>query len=330
MKHLFILLLLIPFCEKFCNAQVNLVPNPSFELYDSCPHGIANYFYQTVSFANGWSPFGTKYGTPDYFDSCDNGINIVGVPTNAFGYQLPATGHGYCGFYAYYPDNYRELIGRQLSSNLTIGTKYYVSIKVSLSEGSICASNKIGVTFSTTAYNDTLPFPIKNSSKIYSSSILSDTSNWVIISGSFVADSAYRYIIIGNFFTNANTDSTVLYGNVISSLNRCYSYYYLDDICVSADSNGCKISDGINAINKSAERNNIFPNPASKTISFSLPMETQSITISDILGQKIYWDKIEPNIVNYTKDISSFPNGLYFLTIKTNNFSQTIKFIKQQ
>ena len=32
----------------------------------------------------------------------------------------------------------------------------------------------------------------------------------------------------------------------------------------------------------------------------------------------------------YSKDVSSLSNGLYFLTIKTNNFSQTIKFIKQQ
>ncbi len=203
----------------------NIVPNPSFEDYSFCP----NYSGQVYK-AIGWSSYGNS---PDYFNLCSSSI-LVSVPNNSFGNQCATTGNGYCGFYSYVPfNNYREFIGIQLTSQLCIGEKYYISFKINVADNFNCATNKLGVLFSTIHYNDTIIAPINNFAHFFIDSIIIDSINWTNISGSFVADSAYQYIIIGNFFDNLNTDSILFSGNF------CNSYYFVDNICVSIDSLTC-------------------------------------------------------------------------------------------
>jgi hypothetical protein len=215
----------------------NLVTNPSFEDYIICPTAA-----DEVNYLTGWSNFGAS---PDYFNACDNGISgtLVGVPFNFGGFQPATSGNGYCGVLTYvspvlypYPGGYREYIGQQLSNNLIIGTKYFVSLKANCMNintlcPSNCASNNLGVKFTNEPYNPGI-LNIPNSSQIKTNTIYTDTMNWTKIFGSFIADSAYQYIIIGNFFDYNHTDTLKLDGD-----NLCRgAYYYIDDICVSTDS----------------------------------------------------------------------------------------------
>ncbi|MCE9539031.1 MAG: hypothetical protein K8R85_07425 [Bacteroidetes bacterium] len=89
MKKLLLFSLLI-FSFTFLNAQ-NLVPNPSFEQYSSCPNTECG-----ISLAAGWYSAGY---TPDYYNSCGSpsGPFEFGVPQNAVGYQHPASGNAYVG-----------------------------------------------------------------------------------------------------------------------------------------------------------------------------------------------------------------------------------------
>lgn len=104
----------------------------------------------------------------------------------------------------------------------------------------------------------TVPFssfdsaPIDNNVSIYSNSIVLDSTNWIKISGSFIADSAYDYLIIGNFFTD-------------SALTAIYSYYYLDQVTLSTD------SALVNQISNEIHNEHIIisPNPASDEIEIS-------------------------------------------------------------
>lgn len=165
---------------------------------------------------------------------------------------MPFNRGGYCGFYTYSAADtlMREFIGAELVSPLDSGQKYYISFKVSQAELVNCSSNKIGVLFTTSITN---PFPVhKNFAHFYTDSIITDTSSWSLLSGSFLADSSYRYIIIGNFFNNTSTD-TIMHGSF-----GCGPYYYIDDICVSIDSLTCvdisnQIID-INASNKNIQK----------------------------------------------------------------------------
>ena len=306
-----------------CFSQ-NLVPNPSFEDTLSCPTNQGQ-----INYASGWDNYGDS---PDYFNPCTFVLDYS-VPSNWGGYQQPANGSAYSAFGAYvshiYGVNLREFIGGQLISSLSSGTKYYVSFKVSLSISSQiqanCACNNIGAMFSTIPYSWMNPAPISNNPKIYSDSLITDTIGWTRIFGSFNADSAYQYIIIGNFFNDNNTDTLIMDGS-----NFCYlSYYYLDDVCVSTDSLfTANYTTNMNETNVQSGFY-IYPNPATDYINIQCPDLNNSfqITIYNSLGQELY-SKENIKDKNFHIDIKSFDASLLFITVRTQNKFLNYKLFK--
>jgi len=239
MKNFFIMLFMVSFGLKSikiqaqCNA--NLVPNPSFEDYSQCPTTDGQ-----LGLATGWIKFKSN---PDYQNACDIS-NIVGVPRNMWGYQPAASGQAYAGMISFsfsgnQTTSFREYIGIQLISPLIPGTKYYVSLKVSptIANSPVIGSNKyvnnkMGVLF-TVSSSANLPIP--NFAHVYTDSIVSDTSAWSSITSSFVADTNYKYVVVGNFFDDNLTSYTALNPSGMWDM----SYYYIDDVCVSTDSSEC-------------------------------------------------------------------------------------------
>lgn len=141
MKKLLLLLFMVVYSFTYLKAQ-NLVPNPSFEEYSSCPNTECG-----ISLATGWYSAGY---TPDYYNSCASWPN--GVPQNSVGYQYPSSGTAYIGIAAW-GFVVREYITAQLTNPLEIGKKYFVNFKVSRIDRFVyCATNKIGVLFSTISY----------------------------------------------------------------------------------------------------------------------------------------------------------------------------------
>lgn len=287
-------------CYSFISAQ-NLVPNGSFEEYDTCPD-----FFDQIHYAVGWSGF-----SADYYNSCNTDIYSYSTPYNIFGFQYPATGSAYAGIYCYVASgqNYREFIQSQLTTPLIKGNKYFVTIKVSCSNNGGAAINNIGIDFSSFPRDYSFSMPITNEAKVYSHTIVSDTSNWTIISGAFVSDSAYQYILIGNFFSDDSSDKVII--NPGAS-----AYYFIDDICVSSDSLDCEFAiDGIvNSLNNEVTA---YPNPANRKITINAKDDIAfEFSIIDFLGKKIRTNKIiRTNII----EVSDLPNGIYFLEIKYKN-----------
>ncbi len=281
MKNL-LLLLCLTLWAVCGNAQVNLVPNPSFELYDTCPNSSSQ-----IQFAIGWSSF---RGSPDYFNTC--ATTFATIPNNQVGYQEPLSGNGYAGIWGYASWGfYREIIGAQLTTPLIIGQKYYVSFETVLSNQALgygsCAIDKIGAKFSTIPFSLTNPVPINNSAQLYSSSVITDTLNWKRIKGSFVADSAYSFIMLGNFFDDAHTDTSQIGGQ-----SNCDCYYMIENVCVSTDS-----SYSYNYTYTGIEENStqptisIYPNPTIDyiNIGFTYLNEPYTVTIYDVLGREVFF-----------------------------------------
>jgi hypothetical protein len=107
--------------------------------------------------------------------------------------------------------------------------KYYVSFRTCSGDTGFVVgynTNKLGVNFSTISFTN---YAVKNIAKIYKNSIITDTLNWVKFFGSFTADSAYKHIMIGNFFDDGNT-------NIVQQASGTFAYYYIDDVCLSTDS----------------------------------------------------------------------------------------------
>jgi len=312
MKKLLIFFSLFIFNLPLCTAQINIVNNPSFEDTVYCPDN-----YDQIYYATGWD---TYLNTSDYYNSCSLHF---GVPNNICGYQLSSNPncHAYAGLANYNQGAPlgQEFIGSQLNTIMTIGQKYFLKMKVSLANLSCYASNNIGFLFSTAPYNFDNPASVNNFAHFNYSNIIDDTANWITITGSFIADSSYQYIIIGNFFDFNHTDILGINGENCLIFG---AYYYIDDVCVSTDSSFCYnytyvCGDGIVDYKKSNIK--IYPNPASYEITIDIPepYKNSNVLIYNILGEKIKEYIIQP--MTDRIDISNLYSGVYFIQIKFNN-----------
>jgi len=239
-----------------------------------------------------------------------------GVPCNTDGCQQAATGNAYCGMghtFMVNPTGIREYIGSELLSSLVVGQKYYISMKVCFAgHANIIrtASNKIGVKFSTVKYSLSNPAPTDNTASFYSDSIITDTVNWTLIKGSFVADSNYTKIIIGNFFDNAHTDTINVYGT------PGVSTYLIDDICVSTDSLTCYSTVGINEI-RNEEELILFPNPFSNKMNITVKRnEFVEVSLYDVTSRKIFNQSFTNSVAINTEQLAK---GIYLYEVRNKN-----------
>jgi len=314
-----ILILVLTIALKI-NAQVNLVPNPSFEEFSICPDN-----WGQVINASGWLKL---KGSPDYFNSCSS--YSFSTPKNNMGNQVPASGNSYIGliFYSRLGLNADEMLGIQLNQSMVVGVRYFISFKNVLKYNSpfggvCCACNKLSLKFSKNLYSLSSPPSINNTAHFFTNNVNSDTLNWSKAFGSFVADSTYSFLSLGNFFSNGNTNIN----DIIPSND--FAYYFIDDICISTDSTFTS-----NYQYTGITKNNInsdfspFPNPFNNYISLNYPTkERYSVKVYNTLGQLLFEDFTFIN--NKIIETSFFPIGVYFISISNNQQYQTYKLIKQ-
>lgn len=298
----------------------NLVPNPSFENVTQCP-----FAFGLEAFTSDWK---SARRSPDYFQSCAT-VWYANVPSNGYGFQKAYNnGNAYIGMLTYRSDSslYTEAASVQLTTPLSIGQTYYVSFRLSLTLDDITesnsANNKIGIQFSTIEYSPSNPSPINNFAHVWSDSIITDTLNWSVIKGSFVADSNYTYLSLGNFFDKPFIDS-IVYGTNFGA------YYYFDDVCVSIDSTLCYQNVGVNEYYKQLLNVSVYPNPIVNyvTIENIKNSTPYSVSIFNSLGQIIYKEEMLNgiNIINTEK----FSRGLLTIEIQSENKKSHYKLLKQ-
>lgn len=226
-KSLHIVLILL--AVKTISAQVNLVPNPSFEDTLQCPFNPAQ-----VSFAPPW--YDPTLGSPDYFNNCNGGN--YGVPINAVGFQFARTGKAYTGLYTYANNiiTLREYIQVFLNSSPYSGKRYSVEFYVSLADTMSVATNNLGLYFSDIPVTAAVGAVINVIPQVTNDTInnkLSDKSGWTKISGDYIANGTEQYITIGNFLDDSSSDTIHVAGGSYQ-----FSYYYIDDvsiICLDCD-----------------------------------------------------------------------------------------------
>lgn len=304
----------------------NLVPNGSFEEYSSCPS-------LAIEFAgvDNWNRYRES---ADYYNVCANSDTLThpcglwggcwSVPCNLYGCQESATGNGYAGVIGIQLFNpiYREIFGTQLIEPLTVGQTYYVSFKASPGYGRYFDakwfSNKLGLKFSMNEYSQSNPPAIDNFAHVYTNDIISDTLNWTTISDIFVADSSYEYIMLGNFFDDENTE--FLDNGVMPN----YSYYYIDDVCVTINPTGCDFTSGM--AKKVVNNVTVYPNPATNVLYISYPYASNpDISIFNVLGKSVVSNLNYSNNL-CTVDLGNLSSGTYFLKIKEHSTTITKKF----
>lgn len=296
-------------------AQGNLVPNPSFEIHDTCP---GDAYHNHIDVASGWQPINLS---PDYFNICSNNLWSA-IPKNIGGFQGPSSiaDSAYVGIGMEVLNSKREILGVKLLAPLQIGVRYFISFQAisGFKDSSnvlfkfTCFCNKIGVKLLLdtvwTSFNEQL---INNNAQIYSNQIISDTLNWSLVQGSFVADSAYQYLMVGNFFDNNNILSSCYSNGIIA-------YTFIDNICISSDSSECMLSTNTNNIPNppiSLIANVDHLNHIINIFSFGSKYLSTNFKIFNVNGQLVYSNVIlEKHTVI---DCSSWNSGLYLLSTES-------------
>jgi PKD repeat protein len=211
------------FFTQYLSGQ-NLVSNPGFETNSGLPTGVAQYYLAT-----GWNNC-NGIGSPDYFHT--QGTGQVQLPNCFVGSVNPNTGDACIGGASYYysPPDFREYLSSQLITPLVIGSTYNVNLYVTngTTSGTYGGGgiDNISVAFSVQPLTQSGTDPILVTPQVtYGTVYYSYT--WQLLTMQFVADSAYDYLTIGNFSTDANT--------VYQQFDPCPNfgaYYFFDDLAV--------------------------------------------------------------------------------------------------
>ncbi|WP_273566132.1 OmpA family protein [Maribacter halichondriae] len=231
-KSKFCTIVLVMGCLLVLQSQ-NLVKNPSFETFLSCPKALGNFDADVIF----WST--PTEGSTDYFNACSE---AMGTPKNFNGTQPADFGKGYAGLYLYAPDDYREYLQAELSEPLIPGKNYAVSFYVSLAERSDFAIKEFGVLFSSNELSlatkkelsKKMRYEAKENDYQYMeigyTNFYSDTKDWILVHTQFIAKGTERYLILGNFKTNARTRMFRTKKNAKQG-----AYYYVDMVSVVLD-----------------------------------------------------------------------------------------------
>lgn len=313
-------LFLFVLTAETCMAQ-NLVPNPSFEEYITCPPSAGGLAIQSPPYESLIQDWYSMNLTPDYMHECA-GPGASNYPQdNAWGSQEPFQGEAYVailtksGF-----ANEREYLAVELSSSLVIGQEYYVSFYASDNDGgeieqTDCATNNIGLNlfvdppyFWNTFGDENSLEPI-NSSLINFEDVLYDSTGWTLIDGAFIADQEYTHLVIGNFYDDSMT--------IVDQTNPegCDAAYYIDFVCLSTSDQQC-LTVNVSEFTDKKELK-IAVNPAQGIIElFGLPIGQQySFRIIEPTGRVVAADSGSNNLI----DISRLQAGHYVLSIIINN-----------
>lgn len=297
----------------------NLVPNPSFEERTDCPLRD-----DQVHMLKNWYKAGDDGSTPDYVNRCSTTPSFS-VPRN-FGFQEEANGcDAYMGLVVW-PQSFvlNEYIGVQLTTPLIKGQRYFVSfltvqdyvILPGIQAG--LASDNLGLKF-TMESTEGKYIAWDNRTHLKIPAILTDTVNWTLVQGSFIADSSYAYLTLGNFYDNDHIDTIKMNCSICQNAN---SYFLIDNVCVSKDSLTCakktmelKCNLGTTDIDDGLI---IYPNPATNVV-FIKSQEVKSVKMYDVMGNLLLVKNNDSVMDEVEIDINKFESGIYTFSILNKN-----------
>ncbi len=214
------------YCTVIGKTQVaNYVNNGSFE----------DYFIYNIS------PMPYHWWATDTSKVFGELIIPAKIPLNNYTYQWPKSGKNYlislqycstCSF------NKRGYPRNRLKEPLKGGKTYCVTFYINLSNQSTHAISNFGAYFGDSTLdtirkcNDPITYltpqiinPVNN--------IITDTLNWIPITGTFVANGTEKYMLIGNFKSDANTNT--VFTNT-TNLPSNFADYLIDAVsCIEAD-----------------------------------------------------------------------------------------------
>ncbi len=210
-------------------AQIaNYVSNGSFEQLNA---NAGPYAFEATKY---WGAIDTTTGSNVL---CSTLATIGNAPNSNFGFQYPRSGNNFVGvqFYCNNCTNNPRLYPRnRLKQVLQAGKTYCAKYYVVNTNNNLVAIDKYGMYFGDNSIDTitkcTYPITYLNPQVENTTGIITDTLNWIPITGTFVANGTEKYMVLGNFRSNAATNTLQL--NVTQSLTTQTADIYVDDVSV--------------------------------------------------------------------------------------------------
>ena len=284
----------------------NLLDNGGFESNGSFPTNVMQ-----SDLCTGWSKCNQGGGgSPDYFHI--NGSGLVQLPNSFYATISPHGGSAIMGLITYHglSTNFREYLSHALNSPLVVGATYNVQFYLSngMYNGNYggCGSNHFGMAFSTNQCQQIGTSPMDFMIPQYSDNAIFYHSDWQQVNFSFIADSAFQYLTIGNFTSNANT----LIQNVENSPTEI-AYFFVDDIQVVR----AEETTGVESQEKSTT-SFLFCLEKNQLTCMGIDDADNDLIISDALGRFVFEKK---HLSNGKIDLSNLPSQHYFYRFANEN-----------
>jgi len=200
----------------FSKAQ-NLVPNHSFEFVNKPQKTL---FPGTIEYAAPWFTLGK--GSPD----------LIQNKTEKQAKQNAADGLNYAGIIVYDDENkdFREYLQVKLLAPLQAGKEYCVSIKTSLARESFYSIDRLGILFNKDTLKSKNWYALDKVPQLKTPDYkaLNDTNTWQRFEWKYVAEGSERFIVIGNFYSDIQTNLII---NKRTSFFKTASLY-VDDVII--------------------------------------------------------------------------------------------------
>jgi len=221
-KKKYMIFHILLFSFFFYKSQIaNYVSDGGFEILNSysltTQYNVPKY----------WQPIDTNKGST-YLASMHPSLNSAPY---AYGFQYPRNGQNYviCTFYCSSCSNSLRAYARnRLKQNLQTGKTYCVKYYVVNTNNSPLAINSYGAYFADNTLDTinycNIPLTYINPQIENQTGIITDTLNWVPITGTFVATGNEKYMVLGNFKSDAATNTLLI--------NPTFSAALANDVCI--------------------------------------------------------------------------------------------------
>ena len=299
----------------FTMGQQNLVLNGSFEESLSCPPMDGQW-----TLVSDWTSPNQK--SPDYFHSCAPVLAnySANAPNNISGWQQPFDGDAYMGIVCHSKETseLREYLQTELTHSLTAGIRYVAQFYTS-------AANRYQYAISTLGLALTNEPPIVISVGAPDGMLdaqpqvlqqghvpMLDTAKWVLISDTVLATGGERYLTIGNFHLDGESDTVRFNPNQppIYGSPTTFAYYYIDDVSVIAIDS---VPSGV-GIDETEELSfSVYPNPATVILHIKSAKELVGVRVLDMRGRSVYTENIAST--TFEVDLKRIQAGIYILEV---------------
>ena len=312
MKFLRYICLIILFLPLAGNSQHilsgNLVPNPGFEDYTTCPDDISQ-----INRAIPWDPArgNNDNGSTDYINTCTSNsilqqILFINQPNNGNGYAgICLYGNHIIGLF----NNYREYAEVKLKNKMLNNKNYCCKFNTILSTFGGIATKNIGMlitkeyvsSYNPLAHGEML---IDSIPQIFNKNgILTDSINWTEIEGLYKANGNEEYITIGNF----NNDNNTIWIPIHIGADDA-SYYLIDDVSVCE----CSFDINLGADTALCESETILLNPNLPNATYTWQDSSHAATY-EVKQPGTYWVRA------YVADYDITTTDTIVITAKDDN-----------